>query len=217
MWELDYKESWLPKNWCFWTAVLENTLKSPLHCKEIQPVHAKGDQSWVFIERTDAEAETPILWPPDAKNWIIGKDCDAGRDLGAGGEGVYRGWDGWMVSLTQWTWVVWIPGVGDGQGGLACCGSWGRKGLDMTEWLNWTEYITFRVLLFFFFSLHREAYGIFVPQLRIEPRSMAVRLQVLTTGLPEISKYLILYLEFAPLDLFLKTLNNEISTPLHPW
>ena len=80
MWELDYKESWAPKNWCFWTVVLEKTLESPLDCKEIQAVHPKGDQFWVFIRRTDAEAETPILWPPDAKNQLIGKDSDAGKD-----------------------------------------------------------------------------------------------------------------------------------------
>ena len=82
MWELDYKESWAPKNWCFWTVVLEKTLESPLDCKEIQPVHPEGDQSWVFIGRTDAEAETPILWPPHAKSWLIGKDPDARRDWG---------------------------------------------------------------------------------------------------------------------------------------
>ena len=80
IWELDYKESWALKNWCFWTVVLEKTLESPLDCKEIQPVHPKGDQSWVFIERTDVEAETPILWPPDAKNWLIRKDPDPGKD-----------------------------------------------------------------------------------------------------------------------------------------
>ena len=79
IWELDYKESWAPKNWCFWTMVLEKTLESPLDCKEIQPVHPKGDQSWVFIGRTDVEAETPILWPPDGKNWLIWKDPDAGK------------------------------------------------------------------------------------------------------------------------------------------
>jgi len=81
MWELDYKESWVPKNWCFWTVVLEKTLESPLDCKEVQPVHPK-DQSWLFIGRTDVEAETPILWPPDAKSWLIGKDPDAGKDWG---------------------------------------------------------------------------------------------------------------------------------------
>ena len=82
MWELDYEESWAQKNWCFWTVVLEKTLESPLDCKERQPVHPKGGQSWVFIGRTDAEAEMPILWPPDGKSWLIGKDPDAGKDLG---------------------------------------------------------------------------------------------------------------------------------------
>ena len=106
MWELDCEESWAPKNWCFWSVVLEKTLESPLDCKEIQPVHSKGDQSWVFFGRTDVEAETPILWPPHGKNWLIGKDsCWEG--LGAGGEGDDRGWDGWMVSLTRWMWV-WV-------------------------------------------------------------------------------------------------------------
>ena len=80
MWELNYKESWEPKNWCFWTVVLEKTLESLLDCKEIQPVHPKGDQSWIFIGRTDAEAETPILWPPDVKHWLLGKDPDARKD-----------------------------------------------------------------------------------------------------------------------------------------
>ena len=80
MWELDHKEGWVPKNWCFWTVVLEKTLESPLDCKEMQPVQPKGNQSWIFIGRTDAEAETPILWPPDEKNWLIGKDPDAGKD-----------------------------------------------------------------------------------------------------------------------------------------
>ena len=82
MWELDYKESWEPKNWCFWTVVLEKTLESPLDCKEIHPVHPKGDQSWVFIGTTDVEAETPILWAPDGKSWLIWKDPDAGKDWG---------------------------------------------------------------------------------------------------------------------------------------
>ena len=95
-----YKESWAPKNWCFWTVVLEKILESPMDCKEIQPVHPKGNQSWIFFERTDAEAETPILWSPDAKNRLIGKD--AGR-LKAGGKGDDRGWDGWVASPTLWT------------------------------------------------------------------------------------------------------------------
>ena len=84
MWELDCEESWAPKNWCFWTVVLEKTPESPLDCKEVQPIHSKGDQSWVFIGRTDAEAQTPILWPPHEKSWLIGKEPDAGRDWGRG-------------------------------------------------------------------------------------------------------------------------------------
>ena len=106
MWELDCEESWAPMNWCFWSVVLEKTLESPLDCKEIQPVHPKRDQSWVFIGRADAEAETPILWPPDAKRWLIWKDPDAGRDWGQEEKGT-TGWDDWMASLTQWTWV-WV-------------------------------------------------------------------------------------------------------------
>ena len=104
MWELDYKKSWVPKNWCFWTVVLEETLESPLDCKEIQLVHSKGDQPWVFFGRNDAKAETPMLWLPYVKSWLIGKNwCWEG--LGAGGEGDDRGWDGWMASPTRWTWV----------------------------------------------------------------------------------------------------------------
>ena len=106
MWELDCEEGWAPKNWCFWTVVLEKTLESPLDCKEIQPVHSEGDQPWVFFGKNDAKAETPVLWPPHGKSWLIGKDwCWEG--LRAGGEGDYRGWDGWMASLTQWMWV-WV-------------------------------------------------------------------------------------------------------------
>ena len=106
MWDLDDKKSWVPKNWCFWTVVVENTLENPLNCKEIQPVHPKEDKSWVFIGKPDAEAETPILWPPDVKSWPIWKDPDAGKDW-AEGEGDDRGWDVWMALLTQWTWV-WV-------------------------------------------------------------------------------------------------------------
>ena len=105
MWELDCEERWLPKNWCFWTVVLEKSLGNPLDCKEIHPVHPKGNLSWVFIGGTDVEAETPILWPPDAKSWLIWKDPDPGKDRA--GEGDDRGWDGWMASPTQWTWV-WV-------------------------------------------------------------------------------------------------------------
>ena len=104
MWELDYKESWAQKNWCLWSVVLEKILESPLDCKEIQPLQPKVNQSWIFIGRTDVEAETPILWPPDVKNWLIWKDPDAGKDWRRG-EGDDRGWDGWMASPTQWTWV----------------------------------------------------------------------------------------------------------------
>ena len=107
MWELDHKESWAPKNWCLWTVVLEKTLESPLDCKEIQPVHPKGNQSWIFIGKTDAEAETPILWPPDAKNWLIWKDPWCWERSKAGGEGDDRGWDGCMALLMWWTWV-WV-------------------------------------------------------------------------------------------------------------
>ena len=106
MWELDHKEVWAPKKWCFQTVLLEKTLESPLDCKEIQPVHPKGNQSWIFIGRTDAEAETPILWPLDVKNWLIGKDSDCWEGLKVG-EGDNRGWDGWMASPTQWTWI-WV-------------------------------------------------------------------------------------------------------------
>ena len=139
MWELDYKESWEPKNWCFWTVVLEKTLESPLVCKEIQPVHPKGDQSWVIIGRTDVEAETPILWPPDAKSWLIWKDPDAGKDWGQEGKGTTEDeMVGWHHQLNGHG-FGWTPGVDDGQGGLACCGSWGHKvGHDWATELNWT-------------------------------------------------------------------------------
>ena len=102
MWELDCEESWALKNWCFWTVVLEKTLESPLDCKEIQPVHSKGDQSWLLIGRTDAEAETPVLWPPHAKSWVIGKDPDAGRDWGQEEKGMTEGeMSGWHHLLNR--------------------------------------------------------------------------------------------------------------------
>ena len=120
IWELDCEESWALKNWCFWTVVLGKTLESPLDCKEVQPVHPKGDQSWVFIGRTDAKAETPIVWPPHAKSWLFGKDPDAGRDWGQEEKGTTEeemaGWHHWLDAHE----FGWTPGVGDGQGGLAC-------------------------------------------------------------------------------------------------
>ena len=138
MWELNCEEGWVPKNWCFWTVVLEKTLGSPLDCKEIQLVHPKGNQSWVF-GRTDAEAETPILWPPHAelthwkRPWCwegLGQEKWTTEDEMAG-------WHHWLDGRES----EWTLGVGDGQGGLACCNSWGHKESDMTEWLNWTDMI----------------------------------------------------------------------------
>ena len=127
MWELDCEDSWAPKNWCFWTVTLEKTVESPLDCKEIQPVHPKGDQSWVFIGRTDAKAETPVLRPSDVKSWLIGKDPDAGKDWGQKEKGTTEddmaGWHHWLDAHD----FGWTLGVGDGQGGLACCDSWGCK------------------------------------------------------------------------------------------
>ena len=137
MWELDYEESWAPKNWCFWTVVLEKTLVSPLNCKEIQPVHPKGDRSWVFIGRTDAEAETPILCPSHAKSRLIGKDPDAG--LGAGGEGDDRGRDDWMASLTRWMWV-WVNSGSwwwTGRPGVLWFTGLQRVGHNWVTELNW--------------------------------------------------------------------------------
>ena len=141
MWELDYKENWAPKNWCFWTVVSEKTLESPLDCKKIQPVHPKGAQSWVFIGRTDVEAETPILWPPGAKSWLIGKDPDAGKDWGQEEKGTTEDEIVGLHHQLAGHGFGWAPGVGDGQGGLVCWGSWGHRELDTTEWLNWTELI----------------------------------------------------------------------------
>ena len=115
------------------------TLESPLDYKEIQPVHPKGDKSWVFIGRTDTEAETPVLWPPHGKSWLIGKDPDAGKDCGQEEKGTTEDeMAGWHHRLNAHE-FEWTPGVGDGQGGLACCNSWGHKESDTTQWLNWTE------------------------------------------------------------------------------
>ena len=137
MWELDYKEIWAPKNWCFWTIVLEKTLESPLDCKEIKPVNPKWNQSWIFIGRTDAEAETPILWPPDAnlkRSWCWER-------WKVGGEGDDRGWDGWMASPTGWTWV-WVSSSSwwwTGKPGMLQSLGSQRFGHDWVTELNWSK------------------------------------------------------------------------------
>ena len=142
MWELDHKESWALKNWCFWTVVFsEKTLEIPLDCREIQSVHSKGDQLWVFFGGNDAKAETAVLWPPHAKSWLIGKDW-CWEELGAGGEGDDRGWDDWMAPLTRWTWV-WVnsgswqwtgrPGVLRFMGSQRVGHNWATK-------LKWTQF-----------------------------------------------------------------------------
>ena len=127
VWELEYKESWVPKNWYFWTVVLEKTLESPLDCKEIQPVHLKGNQSWVFIGRTDVEAETPIFWPPDVKSWLIWKDPDVGKDWGQEEKGMTEDEMVGRHHRLNGHGFGWTPGVGDVQGGLAYCHSWAHK------------------------------------------------------------------------------------------
>ena len=148
IWELDHKESWVTKNWCFWTVVLKKTHESPLDSREIQQIHPKGNESWICIGRTKAEAEAPILWPPDAKSWLIWKDPDAGKDWRWEEKGMTEdemvGWQHWLNGHG----FGWTPGVGDGQGGLACCSSWGCKESDTTEQLNWTE-VTFSCVRLF--------------------------------------------------------------------
>ena len=140
MWELGRKEGWVPKNWCFWTVVLKKTLESPLDCKEIQPVNLKGNQSWMFIERPDAGAEPPIPWPPDAKNWLIGKDPDAEKDWRREEKemtedeivGRHHRFDGHEFEHAL--------GIGDGQGSLVCCSPWGRKESGLSGWTELKQY-----------------------------------------------------------------------------
>ena len=142
MWELDYKKCWAQKNSCFWTVVLEKTLESPLDCKEIKSLHPKGNQSWMFIGRTDAEAEAPIFRPPNVKNWLIWKDPDAGKYW-------RQEKGGWHHQLNGYE-FEWTPGVGDGQGGLMFCSPWGYKESDTTERLNWAVENYHRFRPFFF-------------------------------------------------------------------
>ena len=149
MWDLDHKEGWAQKNWCFRTVVLGKTLEGPLGCKEIQLVHQEGNQSWVFIGRTDVETEAPKLWPPDVNSWLIGKDPDAGKEKGTGEDemaGRHHQLNGREFGQTL--------GVGDGQGGLVCCSPCGCKESDTTEWLNWSWnlliYTTDEVVFCFF-------------------------------------------------------------------
>ena len=147
IWELDHKESWRPKNWCFWTVVLEKTLESPFYGKEIKPVNPNGNQSWIFMRRTNAKAETPIIWPLDVKKWLIGKDPHAEKDLRQEEKGTTEdemvGWHHWLDGPEFEP----APGFGDGQGSLACCSPWHFKQLDTAEWLNWlrreSEFLNF--------------------------------------------------------------------------
>ena len=136
MWQLNHKEGWVLKNWCFQVVVLEKTLESPLDCKEIQPVSPKGNQLWILTGRTDAEAEAPILWPPDVKSRLSGKDLDAGEDWGQEEKEVTQdemvGWHHWFNGHE----FEQTLGVGEGQRSLVCCSPWGHKESDTTEWLN---------------------------------------------------------------------------------
>ena len=145
MWELDCKEGWALKNWCFWTVVLEKTLESPLVCKETQPVHPKGNQSWILIGRTDAEAETPILWPPDSKSWLIGKDPDAGKDWRQEEQGMTEdemvGWHHWLHGHEFEP----APGVGDALGSVRAAVH--RVAKSWTWLSDWTELDWMRLLL----------------------------------------------------------------------
>ena len=137
MWELDYKESWAPKNWCFWTVVLEKTLESPLDSQEIKPVNPKGNQPWIFIGMTETEA--PIIWPPNMKNQLIGRDHDCWEKLKAEWEGIDRGWDGWMASPTEWTWIWASSGTWwwTGKPGMLQSMASQKFGRDWVTELNW--------------------------------------------------------------------------------
>ena len=142
MWELDRKDNWVPKNWYFWAVVLEKTLGSPLDCQEVKSVNPKGHQSWIIIGRTDVEAATPILWPPDVKSWLIWKDPNAGKDWGQEEKGTTEDeMFGWHHQLNGHE-FGWTPEVGDGQGSLVCCSPLDCGELNTTERLKWT-YLSF--------------------------------------------------------------------------
>ena len=151
---MDHKEGWAPKDWCFQTVVLEKTLETSLDSKEVKPVNPKGNQSWIFTGRTDAKAEASILWPPDVRSWLTGKHPDAGKDWRQEEKGMNKdemvGWHHWLDGHE----FEKAPGVGDGQGGLACCSPWGCKESDTTQWLNWTEMLFTSCLLFNSCLLH---------------------------------------------------------------
>ena len=147
MWQLDHKEGWVPKNWCFWTVVLEKTLESPLDCEEIQPVHSKGDQSWVFFGRNDAKAETPILWPPHVKCWLIGKDSDAGRDWGQKEKGTTEdemaGWHHWLDGCES----EWTPEIGDREAWCAAIHGVAKSQTRLSDWTELSLFLHVQVLL----------------------------------------------------------------------
>ena len=166
MWELDHKENWELKNWCFWTVVLEKILESPLDCMAIKPVYPKGNQSWIFIGGTDAEAETPILWSPEVKNQLTGKDPDAGKD-GKQEKGMIEDeMVGWHHQLDGQEFEQAL-GVGDGQGSLACCSLWGCKESNITEWLNWRPNIL-KIFLHWRSVMKRSALEFVVPERKPE-------------------------------------------------
>ena len=153
MWELDYKESWALKNWCFWTVVLENTVESPLGCKEIQPIHPKGNQSWMFIGRTDVEAATPIFWPPDVKSWLISKDPDAGKDWRQEEKGTTEEMVGWhhLLNSGSWWWTG-KPGVLQYMGSQRVRHDWATE-LSLILWVF--KHVDFCFCMFLFFICRR--------------------------------------------------------------
>ena len=179
MWELDQKEGWGPKNWCFWTVVLEKTLESSLDCKEIQTVHPKGDQSGIFIGRTNVEAETPILWPPDWRADSLEKNPDAGKDWRQKEKGTAEDeMVGWHHRLNRHEFGQ-TPGDGEVHGSQTCCSPWGRKELDMTEQLNWTEILAI-------FQEQQWSFSYFLyTSIRISHRNNHC-LQILTEHLPKL-------------------------------